>query len=109
VSTRHYDALLEQVNGDGEETCITKNVLTALQNAGYCNVVTDFIHNRATKLTSYKNGITEEYICPYTFMFPEVDELVDDGGLTTYTVPELPPPEVPYIDVCCEEAEMEEV
>jgi hypothetical protein len=109
VSTRHYDALLEQVNGDCEATCITKNELTALQNAGYCNVVTDYIRNRATKLTSYKNSITEEDINPYTFMFPEVDELVDDGGLTTYTVPELPLLEVPDTDVCCEEAEMEEV
>jgi hypothetical protein len=62
VSTRHYDALLEQVNGDGEETCITKNELTSLQNAGYCNVVTDYIRKRATKLTSYKNSITEEDI-----------------------------------------------
>jgi hypothetical protein len=109
VSTRYYDALLEQVNGGGEETCITKNELTALQNADYCNVVTDYIHNRATKLTSYKNIITEDDICPYTSMFPEVDELVDDGGLTTYKVPELPPPEVPDTDVCCEEAEMEDV
>jgi hypothetical protein len=67
-------------------------------------VATDYICNRATKLTSYKNSITEEDTCPYTFMFPEVDELVDDGGLTTYTVPELPPPEVPDTDVCCEEA-----
>jgi hypothetical protein len=41
VSTRHYDAFLEQVNGDCEATYITKNELTALQNPGYCNVVTD--------------------------------------------------------------------
>jgi hypothetical protein len=83
--------------------------LTALQNAGNCNVVTDYIRNRATKLASYKNGINEEDIFQYTFMCPEVDELVDDGGLTTYTVPELPLPEVPDTDICCEEAEMEEV
>jgi hypothetical protein len=38
-----------------------------------------------------------------------VDELVDDGGLTTNPVPELPLPEAPDTDVCCEEAEMEEV
>jgi hypothetical protein len=109
VSTRHYDAFMEQVNGDCEATCITKNESTALQNTGYCNVVTHYIHNKATKLTSYKNRITEEDIFPYTFMFPEVDELVDDGGLTTYTVQEFPPPEVPDTDVCCEESEMEEV
>jgi hypothetical protein len=72
-------------------------------------VVTDYIRNRATKLTSYNNSITEEDSSPYTFMFPEVYELVDYGGLTTYTVPELPPPEVPDTDVCFEEAEMEEV
>jgi hypothetical protein len=48
VSTRHYDDFLDQVNGDCEAACITKNELTALQNAGYCNVVTDYIHNRAT-------------------------------------------------------------
>jgi hypothetical protein len=42
-------------------------------------------------------------------MSPDVDELVDEGGLTTYTFPELPPPEVPDTDLCCEEAEMEEV
>jgi hypothetical protein len=101
--------LLEQVNGDCEATCITKNELTALQNAGYCNVVTDYIRNIATKLTSYKNSITEKDICPYTFMFPDVDRLVDDGGLTTYPAPELTLPEVPDNDVCCEEADMEEV
>jgi hypothetical protein len=83
VSTRHYDALLEQANGDDEEAYITTNELTALQFAGYCNVVTDYIRDMATKLTAYKEGIAEEDIRPYIFIFPEVNELVDEGGSTT--------------------------
>jgi hypothetical protein len=82
--------LLEQVNGGKEEAYITTNELTALQFAGYCNVVTDYIRDRATKITAYNKGISEEYIHPYIFIIPEVDELVDEGGSTTNRGPEFP-------------------
>jgi hypothetical protein len=109
VSTLHYEALLEQVNGDDEESYLTTNELTALQFAGYCNVVTDYIRDRATKLTAYKEGIAEEDVHQYIFIFPEVDELVGEGGSTTNRGPEFPPPEIADAGPGCEEAEMEEV
>jgi hypothetical protein len=81
----------------------------ALQFAGYCNVVTDYIHNRVTQLTAYNKGIAKEDIHPYIFIFPEVNELVDEGRSTTNRGPELPPPETTDASAGCEEAEMEEV
>jgi hypothetical protein len=109
VSTHHYDDLLEQVNGDDDEAFIKTNELTALQFTDYCNVVTDYIRDRATQLTAYNRGIAEEDIRPYIFIFPEVNELVDEGRSTTNRGPELPPPEITDAGAGCEEAYMEEV
>jgi hypothetical protein len=87
VSTHHYDALLEQANGDDKEAYITTNEFTALQFAGYCNVVIDYIRDRVTKITAYNKRIAKEDIRPYIFIFPEVNELVDEGRSTTNRVP----------------------
>jgi hypothetical protein len=65
------------VNGEDEEAYSTTNELTELQFTGDCNVVTYYIRDRATKLTTYNKGIAKENICPHIFIFPEVKELVD--------------------------------
>jgi hypothetical protein len=49
--------LLEQVIGDDKEAYIKTNEFTALQFTDYCNVVTEYIRDRATKLTAYNKGI----------------------------------------------------
>jgi hypothetical protein len=60
VSNRHLDALLELANGDMEDGYITSEELGALQVAGYCNVVTHCIRDRAGKLSAYKEDAAEE-------------------------------------------------
>jgi hypothetical protein len=50
VSNHHFDAFLELTNGDMEDGYITREELGALQVAGYCNVATHYIHDRAGKL-----------------------------------------------------------
>jgi hypothetical protein len=60
VSNRHFDALLELTNGDMEDGYITSEEVGVLQVAGYCNVVTHYIRDRAGKLSAYKKGAAEE-------------------------------------------------
>jgi hypothetical protein len=72
-SNRYFDALLEMTNGEMEDGYITSEELGALQVAGYCNLVTHYIHDRSGKLSAYKEGAAEEEEYPYVFHFPEVD------------------------------------
>jgi hypothetical protein len=109
VSHRHVDALLELTNGDMEDAYITSEELAALQVAGHCNVVTDYIRDRAGKFSAYKEGIAEEEVYPYVFHFPEVDELKDIGVPRSKMVIEVPALDEAASGHLCEEAEMEEV
>jgi hypothetical protein len=60
VSNSHFNALLDLPNGDMEDGYITSEELGVLQVAGYCNVVTHYIRDRAGKLLAYKEGADEE-------------------------------------------------
>jgi hypothetical protein len=109
VSHHHFDALLELTNGDMEDWYITSEELAALQVAGYCHVVTDYICDRAGKLSAYKEGVAEEEVYQYVFHFPEVDEMKDIGGPRSERIIEAPSFDEVTSGDGCEEAEVEEV
>jgi hypothetical protein len=71
---------LVEENGDMEDKYITSKELVALKVADYCNLATFYIHDRAGKLSAYKEDAAGEEVYPYVFHFPEVDELKDIGG-----------------------------
>jgi hypothetical protein len=83
--------------------------LRALQVAGYCNVVTNYIRDRAGKLSAYKEGAAEEEEYPYVFHFTEVDEMKDTGGPRSKRIIDFPALDEATSGQGCEEAEMEKV
>jgi hypothetical protein len=109
VSNHHFDALLDLTNGDMEDGYITSEKLGALQVAGYCNIVTHYIRDRAGKLSAYKEGAADEEEYPYVFDFPEVDEMKDIGGPRSKRIMDVPGLDEATSGQGCEEAEMEEV
>jgi hypothetical protein len=109
VFNRHFDALLELANGDMEDGYIASEELGVLLVAGYCNVVTHYIRDRAGKLSAYKEAAAEEEEYPYVFHFPEVDEMKDIGGHRLKSIIDVPALDEATSGQGCEEAEMEEV
>jgi hypothetical protein len=108
VSNRHFDALLELTNGDMEDGYITSKESGALQVAGYCNIVTHYIGERAGKSSAYKEGAAEEEEYMYLFHFPEVDKMKDIGGPRSKRIIDVPDLDEATSGQGCEEAEMEE-
>jgi hypothetical protein len=109
VSNHHFDALLDLTNGDTEDGYITSEELGALQVSGYCNVVKHHIHDRAGKLSAYKEGAAEEEEYLYVFDFPEVDKMKDIGGPRSKRIMNVPGLYEATSGQGCQEAEMEEV
>jgi hypothetical protein len=63
-----------------EDGYIESEEFGALQVAGYCNLVTHYIRDRAGKLSAYKEGAEEE----------EVDEMKDIGGPRSKRIIDVP-------------------